>query len=199
MYLRRARNEEAQGSGAAHRRGGRRGAPVREENEVLDEGETQQVQVRGEEYVEVHGRAPGREALEEAQQLAARRPDRHLGDALLDPERQVLDDAEHVVQLVGRNLLERRELQPVVLDERHAVLVHAEEEVLRAPLQEHPPHDVANVLGGPAPRKMLDLDDPQKHDLELARHERAEEHGVELLQLRRERRAGVLFLGLEES
>jgi hypothetical protein len=70
-------------------------------------------------------------------------------DALLDPDRQVLDNVEHVVQLVGRNLLELRELQPVVLDKQHAVLVHAEQEVLRAPLQEHPPHDVANALRGP--------------------------------------------------
>jgi hypothetical protein len=51
-------------SGNPHKTRKQRGAPVREEDEVFDQGQTQQVQVRGEEYVEVHGRAPGRQALE---------------------------------------------------------------------------------------------------------------------------------------
>jgi hypothetical protein len=115
---------------AAHEADLERHVGVGEGDEVLDEREAEQVHVRGEEDVEVHGGAPREQVLEEAQQLVAGRPRRHLGGALLDPEREVLHDVEHVVQVLHGDVLERGELQAVVLDERHAVLVHAEEDSL---------------------------------------------------------------------
>jgi hypothetical protein len=184
---------------AAHEADLERHVGVGEGDEVLDEREAEQVHVRGEEDVEVHGGAPREQVLEEAQQLVAGRPRRHLGGALLDPEREVLHDVEHVVQVLHGDVLERGELQVVVLDERHAVLVHAEEDLVVVPPEHQPAHDVSDVLHGRAPGEVFDLDDLEEEALDRAWQEGGEEHDVELLELRRERQAGLVLLGEQQE
>ena len=183
---------------AAHEADLERHVRVGEGDEVLDEREPEQIHVRREEDVEVHGGAPREQVLEEAQQLVAGRPRRHLGGPLLDPEREVLHDVEHVVQVLHRDVLERGELQAVVLHERHAVLVHAEEDLVAVPAEHQPAHDVADVLHGRAPGEVFDLDNLEEEALDGAWQERGEEHDVELLELRRERQPGLVLLGEQQ-
>ena len=131
---------------------------VGEDDELLYEREAQEVEVGREEDVEVGGGAAREQLVEEAHELAAGGPHGHLGDALRAAEREVLDCDEHMLHVLEGNVLEGRKLHAVVLDEGHAVGVHAEEHVARDAAQEHAAHDVADVLDAAAPGEVRGLE-----------------------------------------
>jgi hypothetical protein len=137
--------------------------------------------------------------VEEGHELAAGGPHGHLGDALGAAEGEVLDGGEHVLHVLEGDVLEGRELEAVVLDEGHAVAVHAEEDFAGGAAQEHAAHDVADVVHAAAPGEVRGLDDGEERGLEREREQGAEEHGVEALELGRERGARVLLLGEEQA
>ncbi|NBX19000.1 MAG: hypothetical protein EBR09_16755, partial [Proteobacteria bacterium] len=171
---------------------------VGEDDEVLDEREAEEVQVRRQEDVEIHGGTAREQRVEEGHELAAGRPHGHLGDAVGAAEGEVLDGGEHVVHVLERDELEWRELEAVVLDEGHAVAVHAEKDLRRGAAQEYAAHDVADVEDVAAPGEVRGLDEREEDGLQREREKRAEEHGVEALELGGERGAGLLLLGEEQ-
>ena len=118
---------------------------LHEDDEVLDHGDPQQALVRHAEQVVVRAAPRRQQRVEEVVQLHAQVEDRPLRVRAQAPEAARHDDAHHVREVLPRHVVERREVQAVVLDVRYAVLQHAVDRVPARREHQHVPHRAANV------------------------------------------------------
>lgn len=116
-----------------------------EVHEIFEQSQTDERDVRLAEDVHVADGAVLHEVQKKGVDFAAHGPSRTLGGGAVEPHAGDKHDLHQVDDVGDGSVPERREIEAVVLDERHAVLVELEDDRGVRPLHQEAADNLADV------------------------------------------------------